>query len=157
MRSWMITCYAREVSIRKTEADRRRQGEDPDGGTGLGGVLNIQPKQQGCSCWSAFASTGVRGLDSIIVAPATQLFSRRFSLCTSEILTYRRHCVYSTGRKASSILHINSSWPGHRWHKGYIHNRSATLVETIGIRPTNEARACQVTAANDDSYFSFMK
>ena len=36
-----LTCYVREVSVHKTDANHRRQGDDPDGGTGLRVVLNI--------------------------------------------------------------------------------------------------------------------
>jgi hypothetical protein len=36
-----LTGYVREVSVHKTDANHRHQGNDPDGGTGLGVVLNI--------------------------------------------------------------------------------------------------------------------
>jgi hypothetical protein len=90
----------REVSERKTGADHRRHGDDPDGGTWPCVVLNIQPRQQGCSSNLAFMSQGVRGLGSIAIAPATHLISPQCPPLASELPIWRVHCRYSTGRKA---------------------------------------------------------
>ena len=95
-----LTCYVREVSVRKTGADHRRHGDDPDGGTWPCVVLNIQPRQQGCSSNLAFVRLGIRGLGSIAIAPATHLVSPRCPPHASELLMWGIHCRHSTGRKA---------------------------------------------------------
>src|SRR5215470_9722359 len=94
-----LTRYVREVSVCKAGADHCRHGDHPDGGTWPRVVLDIQPRQQGCSSNLAFMSQRVRGLGSIAIAPATDLISPRCPPHASEPLIWRIHWRHSTRRK----------------------------------------------------------
>ena len=98
----LLACHVREVGVRKSYADHRRQGEDPDRGTGLRVVLNIQPREQGYP--ATFLSRGVHALDSIVV-PTIHCFSRGCPPRPTELLPKSIHRRYSTKQNMIGIAY----------------------------------------------------